>query len=150
MDRPPPPSTYVLSCYVSPLERNWDGAVGIATGYGLEGRGSIPARGKRFSPLQSGSESHLVLSNWYGGSFPGVKLTSQLLPKSRRVELYLQSSYVFMAWCLLNEAQGQPYLSSCLAFCSASSRVVTFAIKRQVFWACQAGVGLEGNATVGR
>jgi hypothetical protein len=27
---------------------NADGSVGIATGYGLEGRGSIPGRGKRF------------------------------------------------------------------------------------------------------
>jgi hypothetical protein len=38
---------YTLNCTVSS-----DDSVGIAKDYGLDGRGSIPGRGKRFSLLQ--------------------------------------------------------------------------------------------------
>jgi hypothetical protein len=57
--------------------------VGIATGYGLEGRGSIPSMGKEFSPLHSEQTdsgahpaSHLMGT---GGSFPrDVNLTTSI------------------------------------------------------------------------
>jgi hypothetical protein len=41
-----------------------------------------------------------------------VKLSSNLhaMPRSRMVELYLHSSYVFMAWSLFDQAQKQLYL----------------------------------------
>jgi hypothetical protein len=52
-------------------------SVGIATGYGLDGRGSIPGRGKTFLILLSvktGSEAHPVACKMGTGvSFPGVK-----------------------------------------------------------------------------
>jgi hypothetical protein len=77
--------------------------VGIATGYGLNGRGSNPGKENIFSYAQRldrlcGPPS--LLSNVFGGSsFPGgktgrdVKLTSHLhlVPRSRMVELYLLS-----------------------------------------------------------
>jgi hypothetical protein len=38
-----------------------------------------------------------------------MKLTTHLyiMPRSRMVELYPYTPYVFMAWCLINLAQGQ-------------------------------------------
>jgi hypothetical protein len=54
-----------------------DSSVGTAMGYGLDGRGSIPGRGKRFSPLhsvQTGSGPHPTSSTMgTRGSFPGNK-----------------------------------------------------------------------------
>jgi hypothetical protein len=56
--------------------RNRDSSVGIATGYRLDGRSSIPGRDKIFSSPQRpdrlwGPPS--LLFNGYRGSFPGVK-----------------------------------------------------------------------------
>jgi hypothetical protein len=34
---------------MSSFFESWDSSVGIVTGYGLDGLGSIPGRGKRFS-----------------------------------------------------------------------------------------------------
>jgi hypothetical protein len=45
-----------LTCTV-----NRESSVGIATSYGLDGRGSIPGRGKKFSlphSVQTGSRAH--------------------------------------------------------------------------------------------
>jgi hypothetical protein len=52
-----------------------DSSVGVATGYGLYGRRSIPDRGDIFLSLlhnaQTGSEAHrCLLSNGYRGLFP--------------------------------------------------------------------------------
>jgi hypothetical protein len=79
-----------------------DSSVGIAMGYGLDGRGSIPSRRKRFLPTQRperlwGPPS--FLSNGYRGLFPReqsvwhVKLNThlQLMPRSKMVDLYLHS-----------------------------------------------------------
>jgi hypothetical protein len=64
-----------------------DSSVGIAMGYGLNDQGSILSRGKRF--FSSSSD---------------VKLNTHLHPmqRSRTVQLYLHSPYVFMAWYIIN------------------------------------------------
>jgi hypothetical protein len=80
-----------------------DSSVGIATGYGLDRRGSILDSGKRFlfsllHSFQTDSGAHPAsYSMRMGGSFPRVKrpgvvkLTTDLhrVPTSRIVELYL-------------------------------------------------------------
>jgi uncharacterized membrane protein YgcG len=59
------------------IRKNRDSAVGIAMGYGLDGRGSIPCRGKNSSFLhgvQNGSGAQPASSLMgTGGSFPGGK-----------------------------------------------------------------------------
>jgi hypothetical protein len=61
---------------------SWDSAVGIGTGYGLDGRGvgvRVPVEAI-FFPLhvvQTGSGAHPASSPIYnGGSFPGGKATN--------------------------------------------------------------------------
>jgi hypothetical protein len=82
---------------------------GMATGYGLGGRGSIPSKSKIFcfsvtfimapgatkSPVQWVPEGLIPQKQ----SDRGVKLTThhQLLQRSRMVELYIQSHIAFMA-----------------------------------------------------
>jgi hypothetical protein len=84
----------------------------------------IPNRAGGFSLLHSvktGSGAHPpscpmdTEGLFAGGKAAGaVKLTTlYVVPKLRMVELYLRHSpYVFMAWCLINEGQGQVFLSS--------------------------------------
>jgi hypothetical protein len=67
----------------------------MATGYVLDGRSSIPGRGKKFSVLhseQSESEAHpSSITMGTGDSFSGgVMLTTplHLMPRSRMTELY--------------------------------------------------------------
>jgi hypothetical protein len=73
---------------------------------------SIPGKGELFLSKASrpvfGPPS--PLSKGYRRGFPpgskscGVTLTTQLhLPRSRAVELYLYSQYIFMPWCLVVE-----------------------------------------------
>jgi hypothetical protein len=81
-----------------------DSSVGIATGYRLDGRGSIPGGAENFSLLynvQTGSEAHPASYPLGTGTVSkgvkrpgGVKLINHLhlLPRSRMVELYLHSS----------------------------------------------------------
>jgi hypothetical protein len=62
-----------VQCYTA----SQDSLVGIATGYSLDGRGSIPGRGKRFSstpqrPYRLWGPFSLI-SNGYRAVFPGVK-----------------------------------------------------------------------------
>jgi hypothetical protein len=42
----------------------------------------------------------------------GVKMTNHLhlVPRTKMVELYLHTPYIFMVYCLFNLAQGQLYL----------------------------------------
>jgi hypothetical protein len=94
--------------------RSWYSSVGIVTGHGLDSRGQIPSRSKRFFSSPQHPDRLwvplIVLSNGYQGllfweqSGRRVKLTTHLnlVPKSRMVELYLHSPYVFMSWCLVN------------------------------------------------
>jgi hypothetical protein len=92
-------------CYEFPFVTQWlkmsrDSAVGIATYYALDGRGSIPNRGKKFSPLHSlqtdsGTHTGPILVQWIprvliaGVNSRSVKLTTHLhlVPRSRMVEL---------------------------------------------------------------
>jgi hypothetical protein len=73
------------------MQRGWDSSLGIEPGYGLDGQGSIPGRGKIFSHTPS-------YSIGTGGSFSGVKRLgrdadhSHLNAKGRMVELYLHST----------------------------------------------------------
>jgi hypothetical protein len=93
-----------------------DSSVDIATGYGLEDRGSrvrFPAGAGNFSlhhRIQNGSGAHPASNPMgNGGSFPGVKWLGREAdhsPPSRDVvkecvELYLHFRYAFMAWCLV-------------------------------------------------
>jgi hypothetical protein len=50
-----------------------DNLVGIATGYGLDGRGSIPGRGKRFFSTASMLAHPASYPVGNGGSFPNGK-----------------------------------------------------------------------------
>jgi hypothetical protein len=81
-----------------------DRSVCIVTDYGMDGRGSIAGRGKKFIWTPQTSlwlwDSPRLLSNGYQELFPrglsgqrNVKLTIYLhpMPKSRMVELYLHS-----------------------------------------------------------
>jgi hypothetical protein len=70
-------------------------SVGIATDYGLEGRGSIPGRVRRFSSspqrLDQLWSTLSLLLNGYWGLFPlGVKrqgYDSHLVPRQRMMEV---------------------------------------------------------------
>jgi hypothetical protein len=91
-----------------------DSSVGIATEYGQNDRGSIPKRSKSFSSTPQRPNQlwgpPILLFNGYGGLFPrgesgrDVKLTSylNLVPRSRKTELYGHFPYVSTAWCLIN------------------------------------------------
>jgi hypothetical protein len=75
-------------------------SVGIETGYRLDDRGSIFGRISLYS-IPSRPVLRL-LSRGYGGR--SVKMTTHphLVPRSRIMELYFRSPYVFMALCLIN------------------------------------------------
>jgi hypothetical protein len=74
-------------------------------GYGLDGWGSKPSKFKRclLYSVQTGPPS--LLSNGYRGLFlrgysgkrPKLATHFHLVPRSRMVELYFYSPYVFMA-----------------------------------------------------
>jgi hypothetical protein len=74
---------------------SWDSLVGIATGYGLDGPGSIA--GRETHSVETGSVAHPASYPMHTErSFSGVKRTayeaehsSHLMPRSRMVELYL-------------------------------------------------------------
>jgi hypothetical protein len=76
-----------------------DSSVGIATSYELDGRGSIPGKGKDFSlfhKVQTALEPHYAVGirgSTQGYSGRGVKLTTHLhlVPRSRMMQLYLYS-----------------------------------------------------------
>jgi hypothetical protein len=82
--------------------RSRDNSVGVATGYGLDGPGSIPSRVKiYFSPQHPDRlwDPPSLLSNGYGGllsrrySGQDMNLTTHfhVVPRSRMVEIYLHS-----------------------------------------------------------
>jgi hypothetical protein len=91
-----------------------DSSVGIATGYGLDGRGSISGRGKRVSLLHShrtGSGAHPASSPWVLRALSsGLKLPGREADHSppsivswSRIWSYTSSSpHVFMTCCLIN------------------------------------------------
>jgi hypothetical protein len=63
---------------ISPIHARFrNSSVGIATGHGLDGQGSIPGSGKRFFPSPQRSDrlwgSHSLISHGYRDSFVGVK-----------------------------------------------------------------------------
>jgi hypothetical protein len=89
---------------------SFDSSVSIETGYGLDGRESIPITGNGLFSSQRpkrlwGLPNHLSI--WHHGLFPrggggkcgwGMKLTIhfRLVPRSRMAEIYLHSPHVFM------------------------------------------------------
>jgi hypothetical protein len=89
---------------------SWDMSVGTVMGYRLDGLGLIPGRARFFSCPQHpdrlwGSTQPSI--QWAPGALsPGVKWQGReadhlhLVLRSRMVELYLHSPYVFMAQCL--------------------------------------------------
>jgi hypothetical protein len=104
----------------------YDNSGGIATGYGMDGRGSIPGKSKRFSSLhsvQTGSGAHPALYPMgAGGSFPRGKKrpereADQSPPCSAEVKnggvIYLHSPIrlpSIVLNCLINIVQGELYL----------------------------------------
>ena len=79
-----------------------DGSVGIATCYGLDGRGIESRWRARFSaPIQTGPGAHPASYTMGAGSFPGVKHPgcgvdnppSSSAEVKERVELYLYSPF---------------------------------------------------------
>jgi hypothetical protein len=92
-------TSYIEDAYLVHIEWNRYSSIGIATGYGLQGRGSILDSVRCFSSPQRPDRlwgSPTLLSHAYHGLFPwrqsgrGVKLTT-IVQKSRNVELYLHS-----------------------------------------------------------
>jgi hypothetical protein len=92
--------------------RSWDSSVGIAMGYGLGGRGSIPGKGKRFV-FHFPTTSRLTLgptqppTQWAPGPLsPRVKRLGREAdhspPRSRMVELYLHSP-IYLHGIVLNK-----------------------------------------------
>jgi hypothetical protein len=87
--------------------RSWDSSVGNATGYGLDGRGSIHVGGKKCSLLhvvQTGFGTDPASYQMGTGTLrPGLNWSeseadhSLLVPRSRMVELYFHSPDVLMA-----------------------------------------------------
>jgi hypothetical protein len=112
-EHPPPSSAKILNTRSHTFTIQ-DISGGIQTGYGMDDRGLIPSRCKRF--FSTSERPHRLcgtpslLSNAYQGPFPGelsgwgAKLTIQfhLVQKSTMVELYLNFPYVFMVWCLIS------------------------------------------------
>jgi hypothetical protein len=89
-------SKYLMS--VSNKTKSWDSSVCIATGYGLDGRGSIPGKGKKsFSnplhPDRLRGPPNLISSAYWNYSGCGVKLTAhlRLVLRIRIVDPYLHS-----------------------------------------------------------
>jgi hypothetical protein len=110
-----------MSLYII-LMKNRDSSVDMSTGYGTDSWGSNPSRDKRLfsSPQRSdglwGPPS--FLSNGYCELFPrGMnrpeRETDHLPPSSAEVKngsVIPPLPNVFMVWCLINEAQGEPSL----------------------------------------
>jgi hypothetical protein len=108
-----------------------DSSVGIATRYGLDGRDSVPGRGRRsFSTPQRpdplwGPPS--LLSNGHRRLFPrrksgrGVKLTTRLhlVSRSRMTELYLHSP-TRLHGMVLNLLSTETTFSLCVSWCQDS------------------------------
>jgi hypothetical protein len=99
-------SLWVLSAFISVMSR--DSSVGIATGYGLDDRGSISGKGRGFSLFNSvhtGSGAHTAsYPMGTGGSLPWVKRprresdhSSSSNSEVNNGKLYLHSPYFFVA-----------------------------------------------------
>jgi hypothetical protein len=112
-----------------------DSSVGIATGYGLDGRNSNTGRGKVL--LSSGSGAHPAsYPMGIGDSFSGVKEPCRetdlditlICCWGKKWWTYNSTPpYVFLAWCLINYAQRQCYLYEYTA------GTVKWGAQRQVF-----------------
>jgi hypothetical protein len=94
-------SQFKTTCYL--LHKSWDSSVGIATGYGLDDRGSIPGRGWALGPTQPPIQ-------WLQGVLSlGVKRpwceADHSPPNTAEVKVCgfvtPLPQYVFMAWCLV-------------------------------------------------
>jgi hypothetical protein len=124
-----------MSCKDFIWEKNswrkfWDRSVGITVDYGLEDRGSILGRDKRFfSSLQRSGRlrvPHNRLSNWYQGWFPGGKvaeswswqLTSiQCLGLERAIPPHPVYLHGIMLNCIIKYRNYITFIFACLANC---------------------------------
>jgi hypothetical protein len=101
-------------------ETSRDSSVSIAMGYSLDDLGSIPGRSKRFFSMPQCPDrlwnQLSLLSNGYRGHFPRDKVdgassksltsTSAEVKNGRAIP---PLAYFFMAWWVINQAQGQLY-----------------------------------------
>jgi hypothetical protein len=108
------------------LIKSRDSSVGLATGHGLDGRGSIPGAVRRFFSSQRPDrlwDPPSLPSNGYRSCFPrgkaaGVWSWPLTFIQRRGHEWWSYTStplYFFMAWLLIKQAQRQLYLlTSCI------------------------------------
>jgi hypothetical protein len=86
-----------------------DSSVGIVMGYGLDGQGSIPVSKTLFSPATTRLLSPVPQDSFPRGySSRSVQLTTYIWCRGKEW-WRCTSTHVFIAWCLINEAQGQLY-----------------------------------------
>jgi hypothetical protein len=105
---------FMQSCHLSPIQvRSRGSAIGIATGYELDGRVRSLAKAKFFSPQHPdwlwGPPSLLSLP--WGKAGQGVKPVTHLnlMPRWKWWSHNSSLSHVFMAWHLLDWVQGDNF-----------------------------------------
>jgi hypothetical protein len=83
-------------------EENRDSAVGIATGYWLDGRGSIPVRGKKYfsttrRPDRLWSTPSFISNGYRGALSPGVKWTGREADHSHPSSAEVKKTWIYTA-----------------------------------------------------
>jgi hypothetical protein len=114
------------------LSGSRDISIGIMTGYGLDGRGSITDRVKIFlystASIPALRPTRRIIQ-WIPGalSLRVKRLGSHLVSRSSMVNRYLQSPNVFMAWRLIKLTATLPYTDDTIH----QWRLVTVSTRRE-------------------